>query len=66
MGCPDLPLHGGGYRSGDVGVVINSSAASPLAHTAPQALGDTWPPPGRAMEPWSVFPSILLGMLGWS
>lgn len=46
MGCPDLPLPGAGYRSGNVGVFINSCAASPLAHTAPQALGDTWPLPG--------------------
>lgn len=61
-----LPLPGGGYRNGDVGVFIDSRAASPLARMGPWALGGTWPLPGPAMQPWSVFPSILLGTVSWS
>lgn len=64
--CPDLPLPGSGYRNGDVGGFINSCAVLPLACMGPWALGGTWPLPGPAMQPWSVFPSILLGMASWS
>lgn len=39
IGCPDLPLPGGGYRNGDVGVFIDSRAASPLCPKGSLGIG---------------------------